>query len=181
MENNITNIISIVVNALPTPPLPTSATQSSPSPSASGTSRSVGQQLVAAPGFWALLIVVVGCLAGSGYLIWRRPASKGEDLEDILPKDVIAGEQPEEAREKIPEGDDVKAGPPPVTPETPKTPKAPETPETPAPSTTPKKKKKKRLGPAELASFSTIGRNTAHGVKEGFASQPSAEIAALVC
>jgi hypothetical protein len=28
------------------------------------------------------MIVVARFLAGSGYLLWRRPASKGEDLED---------------------------------------------------------------------------------------------------
>ncbi|KAJ5404826.1 hypothetical protein N7465_006110 [Penicillium sp. CMV-2018d] len=133
------------------PPPPTSATQSPPSPSASGTERSIGQQLVASQGFWGLMIVAARFLAaGAGYLLWRRPTSKGEDLEDASPKDVTVGEQPKDTREEIPAGDDVEA----------------QTPKTPAPSTTPKKKK--RLGSAKIASLSTVARNTAHGVREVF-------------
>ncbi|KAJ5465688.1 hypothetical protein N7530_009475 [Penicillium desertorum] len=75
------------------PPPLTSATQSSPSSSASGTSRSIGQQLVAAG------------------LLGPYDPSKGEDLEDTPPKDVTVGEKSKETREEIPEGDDVKAGP----------------------------------------------------------------------
>jgi hypothetical protein len=60
------------------------------------------------------------------------------------------GEQPKKTREDIPAGDDVEA----------------QTPKTPAPSTTPKKKKK--LGSEKLITFSTLTRNIAHGVKEGF-------------
>ena len=59
------------------------STQSSPSPSASETSRSIGQQLVASQGFGGLIIVAAVFLAaGAGYLLWKRPASKGEDYED---------------------------------------------------------------------------------------------------
>ncbi|KAJ5440668.1 hypothetical protein N7491_003074 [Penicillium cf. griseofulvum] len=42
MANNNTNIISIVIQALPAPPPPTSTTESSLFPSVSGTSRSIG-------------------------------------------------------------------------------------------------------------------------------------------
>ncbi|KAJ5790661.1 uncharacterized protein N7518_007672 [Penicillium psychrosexuale] len=74
----------------------------------------MSQQLVAAPGFWALMIVVAGCLAGAGYLFWRRSASKGEDIEDTPLKDIIVSEQPEETGEEIHAGDDVEARTPPV-------------------------------------------------------------------
>ena len=85
MANNITNIISFVVPALPAPPLPTSISTAYPSasPSASQTSRSIGEQLVASPGFWVLMAVLAAGLFGSGYLYWRRPASKRKDPEGI--------------------------------------------------------------------------------------------------
>lgn len=84
MASNNNNIdISIVVNVPSAPPPPTSATQPSSSPSASGTSESIGQQLVSTPGFWALLIFLAVCLAGAGYLLWRRRAFKGQDPENI--------------------------------------------------------------------------------------------------
>ncbi|KAJ5920023.1 hypothetical protein N7516_010881 [Penicillium verrucosum] len=104
------------------PPPPLLSTQSSPSHSASGTSRSIGQQLVASQGFWGLMIVAAVFLAaGAGYLLWKRPASEGEDYEDASPKDVTVGEQPKGTREEITEGDDVEA----QTPKTPKTPPRP--------------------------------------------------------
>ncbi|OQD61189.1 hypothetical protein PENPOL_c018G10228 [Penicillium polonicum] len=139
MASNITNIISIVVNALPA-----STHLRYPIPP-------ISLCLQDREGFWGLMIVAARFpAAGAGYLLWRRPTSKGEDLEDASPKDVTAGEQPKDTREKIPAGDDIEA----------------QTPKTPAPSTTPKKKK--RLGSAKIASLSTVARNTAHGVREVF-------------
>ncbi|KAJ5274789.1 hypothetical protein N7505_003334 [Penicillium chrysogenum] len=139
----------------PAPTPPTSATQPSSSPSASGTSESIGQQLVSTPGFWALLIFLAVCLAGAGYLLWRRRASKGQDPENIPPDDVSAAEK----AEKIPEGDSLKVPPPPVTTEDPKTP---------APS-----KMVKLLGSGEVASATSSTRNLAHAAKEGLIDPPA--------
>ncbi|KAJ5285278.1 hypothetical protein N7524_000584 [Penicillium chrysogenum] len=145
MASNNTNInINIVVNVPPAPTPPTSATQPSSSPSASGTSESIGQQLVSTPGFWALLI----------FLAVRR-ASKGQDPENIPPDDVSAAEK----AEKIPEGDSLKVPPPPVTTEDPKTP---------APS-----KMVKLLGSGEVASATSSTRNLAHAAKEGLIDPPA--------
>ncbi|KAJ5788852.1 uncharacterized protein N7518_005863 [Penicillium psychrosexuale] len=166
MASNITNII---VNVFPDPRPPTSA-QSSPSPSASGTNRSMGQQLVASPGFWALMIVVAGCLAGAGYFFWRRPASKSVDIEGTPLKDISVGEQPKQTSEEIHTVDDVEAHPPLVTPKTP---------EACAPSTTPKKKK--RLSSGEMASLSTLARNTTHGMKEGMKEGLGVQLTGIVC
>ncbi|KAJ5796223.1 uncharacterized protein N7518_004763 [Penicillium psychrosexuale] len=148
MASNIPNTINIV-DVLPAPSLPTSTTQSTSSRSASGTSRSASQQVLAQSGFWAVWIVVVGLLGGAGFIIWR-PASKGNDPENITPKDVIG----------------VDARSPPTNPETP---------ETSAPSTTPKKKKtkkkKKRLTTTKFTNFTTSARNTLHRIKEGWTNQ----------
>ncbi|KAJ5195673.1 hypothetical protein N7449_006152 [Penicillium cf. viridicatum] len=124
--------------------------------------------LVGSQGFWGLMIVVAFLATGAGYLLWRRPASKGEDLEEASPKDVAVGEQPKETCEEIPKGDDVKAGPPP---------EAPETPKTPAPSTTPKGKKKPTT--ENMVALTTLSRNVAHGVNK-FTIDPPAVIAGSV-
>ncbi|KAI3245793.1 hypothetical protein CBS147309_9376 [Penicillium roqueforti] len=127
----------------------------------------MGQQLVASPGFWALMIVVAGCLAGAGYFFWRRPASKSVDIEGTPLKDISVGEQPKQTSEEIHTVDDVEAHPPLVTPKTPKTPAPPKTlktPEAPAPPTTPKKKIPSY---AEVASATTTTRNVAHGIEKG--------------
>ncbi|KAJ5158134.1 uncharacterized protein N7500_007785 [Penicillium coprophilum] len=160
----------------PNPPL---------SPSASGASRPIGQQLVAAPGFWALLaIVAAGCLAGASYFFWRRSASKGEDPEGIPLQDIIVARGPEETQEGIREDilakGDVDDRPRSVATETPKTTEAPETPAAP---TTPKKKTKKKrvVTPAGLANASAATRNVAHGFKEGFTAQPPVEMTSLLC
>jgi hypothetical protein len=83
MTSNIQNTTNIV-NMLPAPSLPTSATKSTSSSSASGTSRSTSQQMLAQSGFWALLIIVARLLGRAGFIIWRRPDSKGKDPENIL-------------------------------------------------------------------------------------------------
>ncbi|KOS42689.1 hypothetical protein ACN38_g6430 [Penicillium nordicum] len=82
MANNITNIISIVVNVAPAPSPPTSAPQPSSSRSAPGTSQSTGEQLVESPGFWALLCIAAGLIAGASYLVWGLPSSKQGDPEN---------------------------------------------------------------------------------------------------
>ncbi|KAJ5615028.1 hypothetical protein N7537_000142 [Penicillium hordei] len=132
MANNITNIISIIVNPLPPTP------QSSPSLSASGTSRSISEKLVSTPGFWALLAVV------------------------IVLRNVGTGEQREETCRDLPAGDDVDGRLLAVTPATPTTPATPQNPQTP----TPPKRKKRRLAISKLSSGSTAVRNTLHGLKE---------------
>lgn len=84
MANNITKIISIVVNPLPPAPQPTFTPQSSLSPSASGTSRSMSEKVVTSPGFWVLLAVVTVCIAGgAGYFIRRWLASKEKGSKGI--------------------------------------------------------------------------------------------------
>ncbi|OQD69890.1 hypothetical protein PENPOL_c002G04220 [Penicillium polonicum] len=56
------------------------------------------------------MIVATGFLAaGAGYLLWKRPASKGEDYKDGSPKDVTVGEQPKGTPEESTEGDNVEA------------------------------------------------------------------------
>ncbi|KAJ5945429.1 hypothetical protein N7516_005597 [Penicillium verrucosum] len=161
MANNNTNIISIVINLAPAPPPPTSAPQPSSSRSNSGTSRSTSEQLVASPGFWALLCLAAGLVAGAGYLVWRKVTSKQGDPENTPAEGVSVGVQTEE----IPEGDYVQARPPYVITTPSATPSV-------TPSTTPKKKEKK-LDSAKASSLSSTTRNVLHVAKEGLTMEPA--------
>ncbi|KAJ5418469.1 uncharacterized protein N7487_002019 [Penicillium crustosum] len=178
MANNMTNIISIIVNPLPPPaPQPTFTPQSSPSPSASGTSRSMGEILVSKPGFWAVLAVVILCIAGgAGYFIRRRLASKEKGSEGIPLPNIGTREQREDTCGDLPTGDNVEGRVLVVTPQTPTTLATPHDPQTPTPP-----KRKRRLTSSNLSSGSTVIRNGLHGLKEPFGIDSPAAVAGLTC
>ncbi|KAJ5945441.1 hypothetical protein N7516_005609 [Penicillium verrucosum] len=133
MANNITNIISIVVNVAPAPPPPTSAPPNPP-------------HLILPP-------EPLSPQVNSCYLVWRRATSKQGDPENTRSEGVIVGLQPE-----------TRVQPEETRQETPAPPK------TPAPSTTPEKT---RVDASKVASWTTVVRNTAHGMKEGLTVQPA--------